>query len=163
MSLNLRIDNYWPWVLFSVPFAAVLFGIVMISTALYFPDDVVIDEYYKDGMAINQRLHKDELARTMGVVAELVSADDELVVRLTGVTDSAIRLNLFHITSADQDRHFFLLPEETAGVYKASLQDWQGFGEAGVWYIEFLGQDDKWRVRGRIETPTNYFRLDANE
>ena len=35
--------NYWPIALFSIPFAAVLFGIVMITTAVYFPDDVVVD------------------------------------------------------------------------------------------------------------------------
>ena len=59
----------WPIILFSIPFAAVLFGIVMITTATMMPDDLVVDEYYKEGMAINRRLSAEQRAADMQISA----------------------------------------------------------------------------------------------
>ena len=39
--------NYWPVLLIAIPFAAVIFGIFMVTVALWFPDDLVVDDYYK--------------------------------------------------------------------------------------------------------------------
>ena len=61
--------NYWPVLLIAIPFAAVIFGIFMVTVALWFPDDLVVDDYYKDGMAINQNIDKQLLATELGRAA----------------------------------------------------------------------------------------------
>ena len=47
--------NPWVWFVLCVPFSAVLFGAVMIISANYQPDDLVVDDYYKEGKGINRR------------------------------------------------------------------------------------------------------------
>ena len=59
----------WPWVLISIPFAAVLFGILMIYMVTRYPDDLMVDNYYKEGMAINQSLAMDAAAQALNVEA----------------------------------------------------------------------------------------------
>ena len=46
----------WVWGLILIPMSAVVFGVLMFVMAGIHRDDLVVDDYYKDGMAINQRV-----------------------------------------------------------------------------------------------------------
>ncbi len=68
----------------------------MISMTTYYPDD-----YYKDGMAINQSLKMDALAKQKNVSARLaLLGEGYLELEIRNVTDSAIEMNLYHVTTA---------------------------------------------------------------
>lgn len=148
-------QNYWPWLLIAIPFAAVLFGILMVTTTLMYPDDVVIDNYYKDGMAINKRISMDELAFSESISAELVQLDQiSIGFDVKNTTDSAIQLKLYHVTDKSQDLIFTLAREGGANADRfVSYEPVDVLGLDGVWYIELLGSETKWRLRGRIQTP----------
>lgn len=145
--------NYWPVLLIAIPFAAVIFGIFMVTVALWFPDDLVVDDYYKDGMAINQNIDKQLLATELGVRASLVSAtDDNVVFRIDNVIDNSVQLAIRHVTDSERDQTIMLLAGEV-NEYIAVDASLEMLNEKGVWYLELSGQDERWKVGRRIETP----------
>jgi len=160
--------NYWPVVLFAIPFAAVLFGIVMVSTVSYFPDDVVVDSYYKDGMAINQQIQADNKAALLNVSALIeTQPSSEPTIRIEGAADSAISLHVRHVTDERLDKSYTLLPGQghdytiQSQVGRTELADIMS--STGIWYLELEGLDDAWRLRKRLVTPSVLIRIDANE
>ena len=153
--------NYWPVMLFSIPFTAVLFGIFMIATTLYFPDDLVVDNYYKDGMAINELLVQDELAKELSIEVTLNSlTENRMELTVLGATDSAISMNLFHVTDQASDVSLLLVPEE-GFLYSVDNTGLSVLGQKGVWYIELKGTDKPWRVKQRIVTPISFLEIRA--
>jgi hypothetical protein len=102
----------WPWVLLAIPMSAVAFGIVMISTALIYPDDLVVDNYYKEGMAINRTLLMDANAVALGITAVIeVSSSGMITLALAGASDAVVTASLFHVTDRAKDQFVVLYPE----------------------------------------------------
>jgi hypothetical protein len=140
----------------SIPFAAVLFGIFMVVTALRYPDDVVADTYYRDGQGINQLRALDEMAHTLGLSASLISstADGRSQLLLSGDEEAVLQLFLYHVTDSGADRRYLFLPR-TQGVYESADTTLPVLlAQQGVWYLELRGEQDNWRLRKRVETPT---------
>lgn len=144
----------WPWVLMLVPFAAVLFGIFMVTTALIYPDDVVVDTYYKDGQGINQLRDLDEAALALNIKATLSVGDrlGQSRIQLTGTDEPHLQLALFHVTDSKQDLSLRFTSQE--GGFVSTHDSLQSlFASPGVWYLELRGADNDWRLRRRIVTP----------
>jgi len=151
----------WPWVLLAIPMSAVAFGMVMIYTATYYPDDLVVDNYYKEGMAINRTLAMDAQAAALGVKAILdVEPDGTITLALAGASDVVVTASLFHVTDSAKDQFVILYPDENAGL-SDPVQVYTGqdpsmaksLTSAGVWYVELRGGDKPWRLRQRVQTP----------
>ena len=156
----------WPWVLILIPFAAVLFGILMIYMVTRYPDDLMVDNYYKEGMAINRSLSMDARAQDLGVEAALiVSNAGQIRFSMTAATDTVIVLELFHVTDREQDKVLILYPEfgmteENAVIYSATNQDMDKLLHSpGIWYLQLSGSDDQWRLRQRIQTPVQQLAI----
>lgn len=152
----------WPWVLFAIPMAAVVFGILMLVVANYNPDDLVADDYYKDGMGINQRLDQDRQAQQLGVRARLLSLQGErLSMQIDAASDSAVSLSLRHVTDRELDRQVLMYRRES-GVYMARDAALKVLSERGVWYLELRGVEGSWRLKARVVTPITELELDAS-
>ena len=149
----------WVWGLILIPMSAVVFGVLMFVMAGMHQDDLVVDDYYKDGMAINQSLSMDSRARELNVQARLTELSEaRLVFEIENVSDSAVRLNLYHVTSKQEDREVVLVPEsdpvDSSSTYSSdNLEIVSLLKTGGVWYMELAGVDDQWRLRRRIVTP----------
>lgn len=144
----------WPWVLMLVPFAAVLFGIFMVTTALIYPDDVVVDTYYKDGQGINQLRDLDETAAALNIKATLRvgNGSEQSRIQLSGTEEPYLQLSLFHVTDSKQDLSLRFTAQ--AGEFVSTHDSLRSlFAEPGVWYLELRGADNDWRLRSRIVTP----------
>lgn len=135
--------------------AAVLFGIFMVTTALLYPDDVVVDTYYKDGQGINQLRDLDEAALALNIEAKLRVGDSgsgQSHIQLTGSDEPYLQLSVFHVTDSSQD--FSLRFTAQDGEFISNHDSLRSlFAEAGVWYMELRGADNDWRLRQRIVTP----------
>ena len=57
--------NFWPWFLIFFPLAAIIGCITLIITAVGNGPDMVVDDYYKKGKAINLELTKFEKAKAL--------------------------------------------------------------------------------------------------
>jgi len=131
----------WPWILMSGPAAVVVAGAATFWIALDSADGLVADDYYKQGLAINQVLGREENARRLGVRARIESAHGRLRVALAGAAPEALFAQLAHATRAGHDvrlRLALLAP----GVYEAELPPLA----AGRWSVVLEDPRREWRV-----------------
>ena len=142
--------QFWPWFLFGLPGIVVVAGLTTWWIAERHADDLVVDEYYKEGLAINRELAKQELARTLGVVAQLELRGNILAVTLEGDTSpSALKLLLSHPVDAKLDQEL-LLAQVSTGNYETRWQ--AGNHPRWHWHLEPLGvsEQEHWRIDGEI-------------
>lgn len=140
--------HFWPWFLITLPACVVVAGIWTAVIASKHADDLVADEYYKDGLAINVQLAKKQRAAELGLSAQLHFSGDLVTVTLSGpVRDSGLRLKLSHPLEADRD---FAMPltRIAPGSYRGSLDaeitpHWH-------WTLQGLRRDD-WRLDGKVQ------------
>jgi uncharacterized protein len=60
----------WPWLLMSGPAIVVVAGIITIVLAVRTQDGLVVDDYYKRGLAVNKDLSRDLAAKSAGLYAK---------------------------------------------------------------------------------------------
>ncbi len=129
----------WPWLLMSGPAVVVVAGLVTIYIAVSGQDGLVVDDYYKQGKAINQALHRDDVARQAGVSAtvrfdQARDRVDVVVKRSDGKLIAApLTLSLVHATRSGFDHvvalndrgdsHVGSLPPLRVGKWKVLLED----------------------------------------
>ena len=112
----------WPWLLMAGPAAVVVAGIVTLWIAISTSDGLVVDDYYKRGMAINQTIQRDVLAAQRGYRATaLVSPDGRaMTVQLSATVrdagPSTLRVLIVHPTRDGLDK-LVLLRRDASGVY----------------------------------------------
>ena len=56
----------WPWILMAGPAIVIVAGFVTAWLAIISNDGLVTDDYYKQGLALNQRLQRDHDASDRG-------------------------------------------------------------------------------------------------
>jgi hypothetical protein len=138
----------WPWFLISLPASAVIGGIITIILAVQSPNALVVDEYYKAGLAINQEKQRQTVARSLALKGLLRSQNRELSLALASsspVTDKSLTLRLIHSTRAELD-HKVVLQQTATGKYSALSPDLL----AGIWYLRLQPADHAWEIRERV-------------
>lgn len=141
----------WPWFLMSLPAAAVVAGLATVWIAARSTDGLVVGDYYKAGLAINQTLARDEAARTLELQATLAIADGELTATLAGRIDAypdALELTLAHPTRQGEDRTLTLV-HAGKGRYRAALP----LLHDGKWQLQLTDAAATWRLAGVLYTP----------
>lgn len=137
----------WPWLLMSGPAIVVVAGLVTAWLAVVHEDALVVDDYYKQGLAINRTLAKQEAAARFGIVAELQFSDDGGAIRaiVTGgaAAPKSLALRLAHATRADLDQSITLERTE-GGWYEAKLDPI----DSGAWTLLLEDAANGWRVTG---------------
>jgi len=126
----------------------------MIYMAITTENSLVSDNYYKDGLAINQSLSMDHKATDLHLNAELSFFESARVsLRLNGdlaEAPSFLTLKLLHPTLDGQDIEIKLLPEPS-GAFSALLEK----PLQGKWYIDVIAQDATWRLKGEGAFPSS--------
>ncbi|HKO88650.1 MAG TPA: FixH family protein [Burkholderiales bacterium] len=133
----------WPWLIMSVPALSAVLGIVMLMLAIDSYDGLVAEDYYKQGLAINETLDKEAQAKRLGLSADLRIAEGTVQVILHGIQTNpgALKLRLAHPTRSGEDVTLRLMmtgvqtysahwPQMGPGRWHAMLED-----EAGTWRI----------------------------
>jgi hypothetical protein len=145
--------QFWPWFLLALPASAVVGGIVTLTIAVRTSDGMVVDDYYKEGLAINQQLKRDRLAEQLGLNAlvRFYSESNRLEVQLTGTpqeTDGPLQVRLIHPTRGEQDR---VIPLEALGEgrYAVELEPVL----LSHWHVILEPGDRSWRLVGRMRLP----------
>jgi hypothetical protein len=139
----------WPWILMAGPAAVVVAGIVTLWLAVSSADGLVAEDYYKQGLAINRVIEREDAARRLGLSARVEPAPGRLVLRLDGTqrgtAPAALFVQLAHATRAGYDmrlrlaraadgRYEAVLPPLPRGHWRVSIEDPQGrWRIAGTW------------------------------
>jgi len=98
----------WTWIVMAPPAAAVLAGVATWWIAASGADSLVADDYYKQGLAINKVIAREERARALGLRAELELGTERIRVRLEGAAPKALFVHLAHRTRAGFDQRLRL-------------------------------------------------------
>ena len=138
------------WMIIAIPAASVIAGINMIYLAVNTDDGLVVDDYYKEGMAINQSLQRDKAAADLGIAAQLTIEQSGDMVTLNLDKGSLaeypgqLTLHLQHATYAGHDQILTLVrapQDQYVGYLKQAIKE-------GVWHVMLTTQD--WRLGNRI-------------
>lgn len=140
--------QFWPWFLIALPACVVVASVLTFFIANRGADDLVVDEYYKDGLAINRRLEKEQRAQALGLAANLHFTGDAVRLTLAGpATDAELRLSLAHPLEADRD-FTTTLTRTAQGSYRGTLTE--PIAPHWYWTLEPQHEGD-WRLRGTVQ------------
>lgn len=131
----------WPWLLISGPAAVIVAGAATMWIAFASADGLVAEDYYRQGLAINQRLAKEDEARRRGISAAVRLTPERLHVELQGEAPPALFVHLAHATRAGHDLRLRLSPV-APGAYEAELSDLP----RGHWRIVIEDPRGTWRI-----------------
>ena len=131
----------WPWLLMSGPAAVLVAGAITTWIAFRTADGLVAEDYYKQGLAINRVLKREEAAQRLGLSARVVLSPGRLEVRIDGAPAEVIFATLAHATRGGHDLRLRLVRSER-GVYGAELPPLP----AGRWRIALEDPARTWRI-----------------
>jgi uncharacterized protein len=142
----------WPWLLMSGPAAVVIAGTATLWLAVASNDGLVVDDYYKRGLAINQTLSRERQAAASNYRAQASfnPGFDRVRIVVSGAPlPQALILRLVHPTRSGWDQSV-RLAAVGAGVYEGSLV----MPQRGLWRIIVEDDAGAWRLHGECSVPT---------
>lgn len=156
-------QQFWPWFLIALPGSVVIAAFATLAIAIKHSDEVVRDDYYKDGLAINQQLERVQAATAMNLTAALTWQLDsgEISVELPAtVAEQHLQLRWLHPLKQLQDRDIVLTRRDigaaSGGIYSGQIDP----GLTGRFYLQLentlpaatADAGSAWRLRGEITT-----------
>lgn len=146
----------WAWLVFILPFTAVVAGIATFIIANTDPDPLVVGDYYKKGKAINIELGKIKQAQKLGMRFGLKLIDDQLIIRPTGIEKKfpLLNVNFYHPTLADRD-FYLALTADGNGNFTHHFEPDQDV--SGKWRVTISPFENHWKIQSVITLPQSSF------
>ncbi len=147
----------WFWMVVGPLLFIMMFCAITVSMAFHYSDDVVADNYYKEGRAINQVLEQDEQALALGLTANVRfdHTTNEVLVSIKNSKNLPKKILLFmdHPVKKNKDQHM-VLQEIVPGEYRAELAARLEYS----WYLSLVPEVDvsrrkqaNWLLSGGID------------
>ena len=149
----------WPWILMSGPAAVMLAGAFTTALAISSNDGLVAEDYYKQGLAINRVLAREEHAAALGVTATVLfsEARDHVKVSFSGATPPPTLRLAIRGARAAADRKV-VLPHRGGGFSEASLEP----PPPGRWPLAIEDGAGSWRLDTMWQTSRPAVSLKAS-
>jgi len=145
--------QFWPWFVIAIPVSSMFVAVIQISYALNSPNDMVVDNYYKEGLGINTVLDKRNLATELNIGASIVidNTTGEVILTSQNTQEETLTLNFFN--SAISDKDFTLTLNRIAdNQYRGNLKK----SISGIWNL-YLESAVGWQIGARLNlTDSNY-------
>ncbi len=161
------------WMLIAIPLSAVVMGVILLWLAVDTNDGLVVDDYYKEGLAINQVIERDDAATHFNIAADLKYDNATRAMEVTftkGLLDvypATIQLHIKHATRAKKDHHVILrrgITNPVSGQYFGILSKPL---TNGYWYFEISNNEityngvnkinrDNWRLTKRFKVTRKF-------
>lgn len=138
-----------PWILLvvSIPVMAIIMSLTTVYLAVSGQDTLVRDNFYKDGLAINQELDGEKRAQQLGITARIVVDDraGQVTVQLSGYQDfpAQLELAILHPTRAEQDQDV-VLTHGGNGLYTGVMHA----TTAGHYHLQLASAAQQWQLKG---------------
>ena len=132
-------------------------AVFQVYFALNSPRDLVIDNYYKEGLGINQELSKKQMAVDLAIQAKLEvdNLTGEILLVTMNATDDSLSLKLAHAALESKDFHV-PLNKIAENQYRGTLTQTL----VGNWNA-YLESTTGWQMTGRLDM-TQSNTLDFN-
>ena len=141
----------WPWIIISLPATSVVVGMTLLYFAITSADGLVVDDYYRQGRAIDQTMARSLLAGDLGLVADVSLRSDRVAVRLSANNEAdlpeGVIVTIIHPTRAGMDQVLRL--SGTEGVYSGPLAPIN----IGYWRLQIEDDSRSWRLNGAVTLP----------
>ncbi|WP_105213554.1 FixH family protein [Pseudoalteromonas sp. T1lg22] len=144
--------QFWPWFLLFFPLTTIIACIGLITMAVGNGPDMVVDDYYKKGKAINLELTKFDKAKALYLHGDLQFTDERISFAFTKGDDSkvaALNIGLYHRTLSDKDVSF-RLTQNAHGQFTTLLDKPI---EQGAYTVFITPFDDSWKLKENIQLP----------
>lgn len=154
--------QFWPWFLMALPASAVIAGLATVYIATVNRDNLVVDNYYKEGMAINQTLTYQQQAKAMSLLANVTLHSEQgrlelLLSSAEQIDDPVLKLTIAHSTIAERDQIIFLTRQQ-ANLYTGNIKDLA----AGKWHFILEPATAQWRIEANVTLPKQSWLLTPN-
>ena len=147
--------QFWPWFLIVLPMIAVVGSISLVFTAIDHQPDMVVDDYYTKGKAINNDFALINRAKALNIHASVQHKDTQLIISLEGVEDrSSISFYLYHPTLAERDISAMLTANASGDYHFQGEQDLMG-----KWQLRIEPFDKSWRLQKEVILTNETFKL----
>ncbi len=136
----------WPWLLMLGPVSVLIAGAITAWISFSGADALVVDDYYKQGKAINQDLRRDQAALARGLQLALTydPREGRIIGRLQGeFIRTPMRLTLVHPTVPAKDQRRTVTPDER-GVFSVPLPMF----ERARWQVQLEDGSGERRLHG---------------
>ncbi|WP_045826075.1 FixH family protein [Teredinibacter turnerae] len=145
----------WAWLIVGPLFFVIFLGIGLVFISVKYRDDVVRDDYYKEGKAVNKLFEAEREAHEQGLAAILTLNLSESVINVTlnepVDSDEELVLMLSHPLKANQDHEYLL--------HRKSLTGYEAEADAlpkGRWYLRIESRRGEasellWRLSGEAD------------
>jgi hypothetical protein len=139
----------WPWIIIAGPATVVVASIITAYVAFSTSDGLVADDYYKQGLAVNQVSVRNQHADALGLQADLVRGDDGALLRVflrakaATVFPPVLSLRITHPTRGGLDQSIVLRADGT-GFYSGKLNS----PLRGRWHVALEDDKGEWRLTG---------------
>lgn len=131
----------WPWLLMSGPAAVLVAGAWTMWIAFASSDGLVAEDYYKQGLAINKIIAREQEAAKRGLSAALSLHGGRIVVDFRGAEPPVLFVHLAHGTRAGHDVRL-RIARAANGRYEAELPGIP----AGHWRVAIEDPQGRWRI-----------------
>lgn len=136
------------WLLIGIPASSVVAGIFFITLAVSGKDSLVRDNYYKDGLAINEELSWDKKAVSLDIRMRLSTNADQSELRVfidnsRAELPNLLQVKFSHPTLKAQDQDALLQRIGNSNEYAGSLERPLN----ARFYIQIEAAEQEWRVR----------------
>lgn len=136
----------WVWFVIAIPASSVVTGIILVTVATKNADDLVLDDWYREGRGTNRSMAAENLAADFGISVTASADDSATRFRFQATRDmiwpQQLTLLLRHRTLASEDREYSL-NHQADGIYQLDA-----LLPAGNWHIRISSDDVGWRLAG---------------
>lgn len=142
---------FWPWFLIAVPASSFVMAYFLVGFATNTQDSLVVDDYYKEGKAINANRQNVRTAKRLGILTDLTIDKGNIALTFhAGIPENGNALNLtfYHVTLAQKD-FSIMLTRDANGIYRAYTEQ----PLSGKWRISLTPLDEEWKVQQDISLP----------
>ena len=140
--------NPWVWLIIAFPVASILGGIATIIITSQNQPDMVIDDYYKEGKAINRELSLYQKAKELNIKMEIKIQSGRIELK-SNTEFPALKVKMAHSTLEDKDFEFIATPN-AVGTLSTVVDE----STDGKWIIFVMPMDESWKIKANIIMPT---------
>lgn len=146
--------NPWVWLVIFFPVLSVVAGIATVIITSQNQPEMVIDDYYKKGKAINQELTLYNKAEELGVNLQIKVTDSRVEVKAND-KHPALKITMIHSTLGAKDFSLVVTPNAIGTMSAGIDQD-----ITGKWQIIIAPMDDSWKIKSELALPyTDWVQL----
>ncbi|MBU2882314.1 FixH family protein [Psychrosphaera sp. B3R10] len=151
--MNLKQDiwykNPYVWLVITLPMTAVIGGIATVIITSMNQPDMVVDDYYKKGKAINLELKLYKQAEALGIEMSTVITDQKITLE-NPYNFPAVKIKLVHSTLKYRDLDFIATPNAKGQLTAPVEHD-----ISGKWQVFIEPMDGSWKLRKEIALPNS--------